>query len=295
MKRDIHTLNEFFNCIRQNADKYSVSQRRIAQYLLTEPNLLTHLSVVEMAKVTQTSQATIIRFCKLLGYEGFLEFARHVKHLFQGYLTGTARFQNIEESVSRDLFIYGTEFSQFYFAQKHDEAQRLGQIIKSNDFIASVDAMTKAKDIFLLGTMGSYSLVYMFYNMLYRISSKVHMLEIGNTAGYNNMKNINEESVVFHVFFPRYPILSLDIATQAKEKNATIITLTNSEQSPGLSISNYNLIAPVKTMLFIDSFIEPLGVMTALALKFAQVNKDATVDRLSNYDHFIDDNNVFLK
>ncbi len=43
--------------------------------------------------------------------------------------------------------------------------------------------------------MGSYSLSYMFYNMLYRVCSKVHLFEMNNTRGYNSYKDIDENTL----------------------------------------------------------------------------------------------------
>ncbi len=102
-----------------------------------------------MAKVTNTSQATVIRFCKLLGYDGFLEFSRHVQQLFQAYLSGQARLSGTGESVNRDLFLFGKEFSEVYYSNTDQQKARMNSIIKSDDFISVVDAMIKAESIYL--------------------------------------------------------------------------------------------------------------------------------------------------
>ncbi len=288
-------LTEFFALITEKMPLYSPSQRKIAEYILTEPNLLAHLSVIDMAKVTQTSQATVIRFCQLLGYDGFLEFSRHVRQLFQAYLSGQERLSGIEDGVERDLHIYGKSFSEVFYSNIEQQKARMDATIQSDDFIKIIDAMMRAEDIYLLGFMGSYSLTYMFYNMLYRVCPKVHMLEMNNTSAYSDFKNITKKSLVFNVIFPRYPIKSIEFTKMAKEKGAKIATITNSSQAPSLDMSDYALIAPVNTLLFVDSFTEPLGVFTALALKYAQVNKSDAIENLRNYDTYIEANDIFLK
>ncbi len=288
------SIRAFFKLIRSNVDQYSPSQKRIAEYILTEPNLLAHLSVIDMAKVTNTSQATVIRFCQLLGFKGFLDFSRYVKQLFQAYLSGQARFIGIEEVVNQELEIYGKKFSDVYYANIEEQKSRLDNIIESDDFLACIDAMARAEKIFIFGTMSSYSLSYMFYNMLYRISTKIHLLEIHNTYAYNSFKNVDKNSLFFNIIFPRYPKKSLEFSKLAKEQGATIITITNNEQAPSLELSDYSLITPVNTMLFIDTFTETLGVFTALALKYAQVCKSDTLEGLKKYDEFSEVNNIFL-
>jgi DNA-binding MurR/RpiR family transcriptional regulator len=48
--------------------------QRIAQYILTSPRHATQLSIAELSRETQAGEATIIRFCRTLGYKGFHEF-----------------------------------------------------------------------------------------------------------------------------------------------------------------------------------------------------------------------------
>ncbi|WP_456243158.1 MurR/RpiR family transcriptional regulator [Yersinia pekkanenii] len=50
------------------------SAQRIAVYILAEPAKVTHLSIADLASLTQAGEATIIRFCRTLGYKGFQDF-----------------------------------------------------------------------------------------------------------------------------------------------------------------------------------------------------------------------------
>lgn len=43
----------------------------IAEHITSEPGDIIHLSIVELAKKTASSEATIFRLCKRLGFEGF--------------------------------------------------------------------------------------------------------------------------------------------------------------------------------------------------------------------------------
>lgn len=50
-----------------------VSQR-IADYILRTPSQVTQLSIAQLAQATQSGEATVIRFCRTLGYKGFQDF-----------------------------------------------------------------------------------------------------------------------------------------------------------------------------------------------------------------------------
>ncbi|WP_425452678.1 MurR/RpiR family transcriptional regulator [Edaphovirga cremea] len=48
--------------------------QRIAAYILHDPASVTQFSIAELSSETQTGEATIIRFCRMLGYKGFQDF-----------------------------------------------------------------------------------------------------------------------------------------------------------------------------------------------------------------------------
>src|SRR5476651_2066910 len=50
------------------------SAQRIAVYIQAEPSKVTQLSLAELSALTQAGEATIIRFCRTLGYKGFQDF-----------------------------------------------------------------------------------------------------------------------------------------------------------------------------------------------------------------------------
>lgn len=55
-------------------DKLSKSDKKICKYILENINSIIHLSITEVAEHTKTSEATVVRICKKLGYRGFQDF-----------------------------------------------------------------------------------------------------------------------------------------------------------------------------------------------------------------------------
>lgn len=50
------------------------AERRVADEILDRPNEVVHLSITELARLAGVSDATVVKFCKRLGYKGFQEF-----------------------------------------------------------------------------------------------------------------------------------------------------------------------------------------------------------------------------
>ncbi|EAN9824158.1 MurR/RpiR family transcriptional regulator, partial [Salmonella enterica] len=50
------------------------ASQRIAQHILAFPRQVTQLSIADLSRETQAGEATVIRFCRTLGYKGFQDF-----------------------------------------------------------------------------------------------------------------------------------------------------------------------------------------------------------------------------
>lgn len=60
--------------IRSRLPSCSRGERRVAEYILESPAQVIYQSVTEVGAATETSEATVIRFCQSLGYRGYHEF-----------------------------------------------------------------------------------------------------------------------------------------------------------------------------------------------------------------------------
>lgn len=59
--------------IKESYDRLSVSEKRIAKYIIDNPNEVVRMPISELAEKCQTSKPTVVRLCKTLGYSGYKE------------------------------------------------------------------------------------------------------------------------------------------------------------------------------------------------------------------------------
>lgn len=65
---------EFFNRIAENTSRLNKNDNEILSYCIRNHEAVSHMKVQEIAEALYTSPASIIRFCKKLGFSGFSEF-----------------------------------------------------------------------------------------------------------------------------------------------------------------------------------------------------------------------------
>lgn len=76
--------------IQSRIDFYPASIRRVAEAILSKPQVVIELTITELAQACSTSETTVVRFCRTLGFSGFSPF----KLTFAAELaTETARFE----------------------------------------------------------------------------------------------------------------------------------------------------------------------------------------------------------
>ena len=67
---DLSTLTD----IQSRLDSYPPSIRRVADTILATPQVVLELTITELAHACSTSETTVVRFCRTLGFSGFSPF-----------------------------------------------------------------------------------------------------------------------------------------------------------------------------------------------------------------------------
>jgi RpiR family carbohydrate utilization transcriptional regulator len=72
------------NAIELQYPELRKSERKVADYILQQPDQVIHLRIVDLAQQAGVSEPTVVRFCRAIGCDGFQEFklslAQHVAH-----------------------------------------------------------------------------------------------------------------------------------------------------------------------------------------------------------------------
>ena len=64
--------------IKESYERLSASEKRIAKYIIDNPNEIVKLPISELADRCQTSKPTVVRLCKTLGYSGYKELCMYL-------------------------------------------------------------------------------------------------------------------------------------------------------------------------------------------------------------------------
>jgi DNA-binding MurR/RpiR family transcriptional regulator len=285
---------EFLDHIKRSIDKFTPRQRRLAQYILHTPESLAFLPITDLARDAGVSQATVVRFCNTLGYDGYSQLAREVQQGVQAELGTKGRFQ-LARHMHRD--IAGDEPADTFERILSQEIKNLMEIaknVKRADFEHCVDMMADADRLCVIGSMSSGSLATFMGDMLSKISPQVDVITNHGVMTSAIIQRLTRQSLVFLVSFPRYPKTTLELGKLVKSRKARIVAITNSHISPIVPLANLSFFLPIGIPSFVDAYAAPMVFINALAAELSERNPEMAQEALAEFDEYVSKIDLFI-
>jgi DNA-binding MurR/RpiR family transcriptional regulator len=112
---------------------------------------------------------------------------------------------------------------------------------------------------------------------------------------FEQMLRIDEKDVVIGISFPRYSMRTLKALEMANDRNAKVITVTDSIHSPMCLYSSCNLFARSDMVSIVDSLVAPLSLINALIVAICLKKPDEVRSSLEALEYAWDNYQVYLK
>ena len=284
MKRDILRI------IEENMDGFSKGQRQIARYLLAHYDKAAYMTAAKLGSEVSVSESTVVRFVMELGYAGYPEFQKALQDLIRTKLTS---FQRME--VTNHLIGDGDVLEKVLNSNVDNIRNTLESISRAA-FRDAVDALVRAKNIYVIGVRSSAMLANFFSYSLQMIFDNVRLID--TTAGselFQQMMAIGEGDVLFAISFPRYSKRVIKAVEFARRAGADVVALTDSPDSPIAPSAQQVLIAQSDMASYVDSLVAPLSLLNAIIVAVSRTREDEVRDRLQKLEHIWDEYDVYDK
>lgn len=216
--------------ITEKYDQIFQAEKKVADFILKNPEIAVNANVSELANYSGVSDATVIRLCKHLGYQGYYQMKICLSRDI-GRRDLSIKRRNLRETS------VGTTFKDMssYIAA-------IGNIIDEKTFLECIQLIRKCSMLHLAAT-GNTSPLCMYCG--YR------MERIGIRCSFNlqaeyYMNHINlgsPEDVLLAVSWSGTSKSVVQAATLAKEKGMKTIAVTGYSCSPLARIADYLLLS----------------------------------------------------
>lgn len=260
---------DLLTTIQNRLQELSKGQKRIANFLLEHYDQAVYLTAAKLGEIAGVSESTVVRFAIELGFDGYPKLQRALEELVKNRLTASQRMR-----VSYDR-MFKTNKSVLESVLESD-AERIHATlndINADDFDRAVNALLKAKKIYVVGGRSSAALSsFMSFYLNLMVDNVVNVNSATATEIFEQIYRIDKDDVFVGISFPRYSQRTIKAMEYAFNNGATTIALTDSNISPLVKSATYSLISRSDMVSFVDSLVGPMSVINALLVAIS-VNK----------------------
>ncbi len=256
------TTTDLITKINEKYGKMSKGQKLIANYIIDNYDKAVFLTAAKMAKMIGVSESTVVRFASSIGYSGYPEFQKALESLVRSKLNSSDR-----PAITNG----GIEQNGVLREVLSADALKIKNTMENIDeaaFENAVEVISNAKRIYVVGirTCAPLASFLSFYlNMIF--DNVVNLQTSSSSELFEQMIRISDEDCIIGISFPRYSMRTLKALEFANNRQAKVITITDSIHSPMNLYSSCNLIAESDMHSVVDSLVAPLSVINALVVE----------------------------
>lgn len=250
MKSEVDEMNEARNAtsvICSSYDSFFEAEKKIADFLIEHKTEAAGMTVGELARASQTSDATVSRFCRRCGFKGFQDLKLA---LTREILEDEQREQEITNEIDRnDLAqslknILANKIAELTETVRMMDTNNLDQILKKleharivqlaavgNTLPVALDGAFKFSQLGITAVAGTIWEAQTAY--AFNLGSDDVVLIISNSGTSNRLQVLAEG---------------------AKENGATVVLITNNPESSLAQMADYRIITATREKLFTEEF-----------------------------------------
>lgn len=251
--------NNLLSLISEKSADFSKGQKRIARFITEHYDEAAFMTAYKMGEAVGVSESTVVRFAAQLGFAGYPQLQKAMQGLIRSRLT---TLQRVEVSRSRmrdeDVLDEVMTYDVSNIRQTLEEMPR-------DVFYAAVDAMTKARRVYIFGAGSCRAMASFAAYYLKLFLPDVQLITVtGQSEIFEEMISVCEKDVVIGMSFPRYSSRAVRTLKYAHSKGAQVVALTDTPASPIAKFASYLLLAHSDMASVVDSLTAPLSVINAL-------------------------------
>lgn len=220
--------------ITDTLDQFSPKQRRLARFVLENRYFASFASTSELAEKVGVSAATVVRFAQSLGYDGFPALQAAIRAEMPRYLTTVERIQKrLAEPPPAD------DVPQQVFYTDIQNIERTANSLSVEQLDAVLETVTNADYILVVGAGLSAAPALFLAHSLKVIGFDVRVATDGGLSLAVDTAQLRPGALLVAIDLWRYVRTTVEAVRTAREKGATVVTITDGILSPLAQAADY--------------------------------------------------------
>ncbi|MGE7986774.1 MurR/RpiR family transcriptional regulator [Lysinibacillus fusiformis] len=218
--------------IKKRFVRLSKGQRKVAQFVMDNPNTVIANGAAEVGRLANVSESTVIRFCYAMDLSGYVELQEEIR----GYVMSQDVGTNLQTTYT------GKKLTDSSFGkvmqQDSRNIQETIQLISDQQIQKSSKWMHEADNIYILGTRQAASVANWLSNTLKTLRSNIKQLRIDSDEIMNQINNMGERTTLIVLSFDKQLKDIQTIVEIARMRKVKIIAIIGTAFSPVREYAN---------------------------------------------------------
>lgn len=254
------------------------AEKKIADWIFENPGKIISLSIVELAELCNCGEATIVRFAKRLGLNGFQELkfslaAENGGSPISTHITKADSAFEIYEKVCNDIYL---------------SLEKTKSSLKENKLSEAAEKICKANKIVIFG-LGNSSAIAMDASHKFMRAGLNAVAYTDNHMQVIAASHLNKNDIAIGISHSGSSKDVVDALKIAKEHNATTIAITNDGKSPILRQSDIVLSTSSEetkyNILALNSRIAQLAIIDTLYFYIVYNRSEGALKSIQDTEH----------
>lgn len=212
-------------------------EKKIADYILKNPEEVKQLTTYEVAKICSTSQASIVRFAKKMGFSGYPDFKLSLSQ-DMGIRSVKKEINVIDSEIDASDTL--AEVCQKVSRENVKVIEDTYSILDMKELEKAVQMIAKAKRIMILGAGFSGVVGKDFSYKLLELGKNV-LFEPDFHMQFSLLTTMKKKDLLFVISYSGKTKEVYEITKQAKERGICVISLTTIAMNPIREIADIRL------------------------------------------------------
>jgi DNA-binding MurR/RpiR family transcriptional regulator len=256
-------------------------QRQIADVLLFQPHAIVFSSAQSLGEQAGVDGATVIRFCRLLGYQGLGDLKDRLAADVPHVLTAAEKIRRGLDSRKPDP---GEEDSTaLVYRQDMENIEKAAAINGVQRVAAAADLIDGADTVLVMAAGLSSGLAAIFAYLLRMIGIRSVVPE-SDVATMVEIAQLKRTDAVVSIGFWRYVTWQVRLFEETSAKTDRTVAITDSFASPLAKTAAITLVGPTEARDISNSFTAPMSIINALTTNLVQRRPNDALAQLTAVD-----------
>ncbi|MBP3736252.1 MAG: MurR/RpiR family transcriptional regulator [Lachnospiraceae bacterium] len=259
------------------------SQKKIADYFIRNQQKIGNLSAMDVAQEIGVSDASVIRFARAIGFDGYADMK---EHFYNALIENSFGSLSLSERMkqSDEKFRGGDTMEQFYSIIKQNTYFPL-EHNRPAVFEKVADGLVNANQKCIVGLRGCRGAALQFGRVLSFLLPNVSIITDGECTSTSKLMDLRKEDAMLMFHFPRYYKVDRQFMELAHRKKAKIYLITSDITGDLSSYADEVILVQTTSMTFFHSVIGANVIAEYLMLLIGRKTDSRT--RLQERDDLI--------